>query len=73
MRKVKSGLPVKDPASPDRRIMVFDRQFNELGVIEVDKEKYWVDFVQVVSEGLLLSVKSDDEDRNIFEIFEVKF
>jgi hypothetical protein len=39
----------------------------------VDKEKYWVDFVQVVREGLLLSVKSDDEDRNIFEIFEVKF
>lgn len=73
MRKVKSGQPVKDPDSPDRRIMVFDRQFNELGVIEVDKEKYWVDFVQVVREGILLTVKSDDEDKKIFEIFEVKF
>jgi len=73
MRKVKSVQPVKHPESPDQRIMVFDRQFNELGVIEVDKEKYWVDFVKVVREGILIPVKSEVEDKNIFEIFEIKF
>ena len=57
---------------PNRKIMVFDREFNELGVIELDKEKYWVDFIKVVKEGILVQIQSDYEDKNIFEIFEIK-
>lgn len=58
---------------PDRKIMVFDRKFNEIGIIELDKEKYWVEFIRIVKEGILIPVQSDDEDKKIFEIFEVKY
>ncbi|WP_192347196.1 DUF4221 family protein [Algoriphagus sp. Y33] len=61
-----------DNEYPDRKIMVFDREFNELGVIELDKKKYWVDFIRVVKEGVLIRVQSENENKNIFEIFEVK-
>jgi hypothetical protein len=58
---------------PKRMIMVFDRNFKEIGIIELDKERYFVDFIRVVKEGLLVPVQSDDEDKNVFEIFEVKY
>lgn len=58
---------------PNRIIMVFDRSFKEVGVIELDKERYFVDFIRVVKEGLLIEVQSDDEDKKIFEIFEVEY
>ncbi len=58
---------------PKRMIMVFDRNFKEIGILELDKERYFVDFIRVVKEGLLVPVQSDDEDKNVFEIFEVKY
>jgi hypothetical protein len=58
---------------PERRIMIFDREFKEIGVLELDKEKYSVQLIRVVKEGLLIPAKSNDEDKNVFEIFEVKY
>jgi len=58
---------------PKRMIMVFDRNFKELGIIELDNERYFVDFIRVVKEGLLIPVQSDYEDKKVFEIFEVKY
>ena len=73
MKEVNFMQPVDENEFPDSKIMVFDRQFNELGVIDLDKKQYWVDQIKVVKGGLLVTVKSDFEDKKIFEIFEVKY
>lgn len=72
-RAVNFMQSVEDDEFPDRKIMVFDREFNELGVMDLDKNKYWVDHIKVVKEGILVTVKSDFEDKKVFEIFEVKY
>ncbi|MHA7131522.1 DUF4221 family protein [Algoriphagus namhaensis] len=58
---------------PTRILMVFDRGFKEVGLIELDRDRYFVDFIRVVKDGLLIQVQSDDEDKNVFEIFEIKY
>lgn len=58
---------------PDRKIMVFDRYFRELGVIELDKSLYWVDFIRVIKGGILVQRQTDDENKCTFELFEIKF
>lgn len=73
-RRENNFMPLKENNEyPDRKIMVFDRKFNEIGIIELDKKKYWIEFIRVVKEGILIPVQSDDEDKKIFEIFEVNF
>ncbi|MDR7128614.1 hypothetical protein J2X69_000946 [Algoriphagus sp. 4150] len=57
---------------PERTIMVFDEDFRELGVVELDRDNYYVDFIRVVKEGLLIEVQTDDEDKKVFQLFEVK-
>lgn len=58
---------------PERKIMVFDRKFKEVGLIKLDKDRYFVEFIRVVKEGLLIPVQSDYEDKKVFEIFEIKY
>jgi hypothetical protein len=57
---------------PDRTIMVFDREFNEIGIVHLDKKRYWIDNILVAKEGLMIPIQSEDENNKLFEIFEIK-
>jgi hypothetical protein len=57
---------------PSRKIVVFDRNFEEIGVLELDKNRYWIDFIRVVKEGIIISLQTENEDKKVFEIFEIK-
>jgi hypothetical protein len=61
-----------DKEKPNRKIMVFDRNFKEIGVLELDKNRYWIDFIRVVKEGIIISLQTENENKKIFEIFEIK-
>jgi len=57
---------------PDHMIMVFDREFKEIGVVHLDKTKYWVNHIVVVKEGIMIPMQTEDENKKLFEIFEIK-
>jgi hypothetical protein len=63
---------LKQNEKPNLKIMVFDSNFNEVEVVNLDKKKYWIDHIRIVKEGILIQVQTDNEDKNVFEIFEVK-
>lgn len=56
---------------PKRKIMVFDEKFKELGIVELDENKYFVDFIRVTKQGILIEVQTDDENKKTFELFKV--
>ncbi|MFC3416660.1 DUF4221 family protein [Algoriphagus hitonicola] len=68
-----SHRSLKEQEQPRKIIQVMDSDFNELGVVFLEKEKYWIDDIQVVRDGLLIWIDTDDEDKKIFEIFEVEY
>lgn len=58
---------------PNRMIMVFDRDFNEIGVIDIDQNQYWVDFIRIVKDGIIIQRQTKDENKCTFELFEIEF
>lgn len=58
---------------PNRMIMVFDRDFNEIGVIDIDQNQYWVDFIRIVKDGIIIQRQTKDENKCNFELFEIEF
>ncbi len=69
MANPRGGTGVK--RVPEMSIMVFDRDFNEVGVIEIDNDQYFIEGFQVIKEGILLEKQSDSEDLVTYEIFEI--
>lgn len=68
-----SHKSLRENDGPDKIIQVLDLDFKELGIVTLDKEKYWFEDIQVIREGLIIQVKSENENKNVFEIFEVKY
>lgn len=67
------SLPAGERELPDKIIMVFDKDFNELGYLKLDRKKYILEDLLVVQGGLLIHVDTENEDKNVFEIVEVEF
>lgn len=68
-----SHRSLNEQKHPNKIIQVIDSEFKELGEVKLEKEKYWVDDIQVVREGILIWIDTDDEDKRLFEIFEVQY